>query len=154
MDFSRRQFLSSSVATFAVASLSTPLLAADPIVIGVPTAKSGPVGVADQADWLNGVTMAVEEIHAAGGVTGRPLEPRGVDIDLLTPEGTVAAFQSLVEGGVQALAHSFAIIEELSGHRTPVQDPFLDILIAQQPPADYVAYQRTRLETQARSLGF
>ena len=71
MDFNRRQFLMSSVATFAVASLSTPLMAAEPIVIGVPTAKSGPVGVADQADWLNGVTMAVEEINAAGGVMGR-----------------------------------------------------------------------------------
>jgi len=84
MEFNRRQFLLSSVATFAAASLSTPLLAADPIVIGVPTAKSGPVGVADQGDWLNGVTMAVEEINAAGGVNGRPLETRVVDIDLLT----------------------------------------------------------------------
>jgi branched-chain amino acid transport system substrate-binding protein len=112
MEFNRRQFLLSSVATFAAASLATPLLAADPIVIGVPTAKSGPVGVADQGDWLNGVTMAVEEINASGGVNGRPLETRVVDIDLLTPEGTVAAFQSLVEGGVQALAHSFAIIPQ------------------------------------------
>ena len=104
MEFNRRQFLLSSVATFAAASLSTPLLAADPIVIGVPTAKSGPVGVADQGDWLNGVTMAVEEINAAGGVNGRPLETRVVDIDLLTPEGTVAAFQGLGAGGVQGLA--------------------------------------------------
>jgi branched-chain amino acid transport system substrate-binding protein len=56
--------------------------------------------------------MAVEEINAAGGVNGRMLETRVVDIDLLTPEGTVAAFQSLVEGGVQALAHSFAIIPQ------------------------------------------
>ena len=62
----------------------------------MPTAQSGPVGVADQADWLNGVTMAVEEINAAGGVNGRMLETKVVDIDLLTPEGTVAAFQSLV----------------------------------------------------------
>jgi branched-chain amino acid transport system substrate-binding protein len=35
-----------------------------------------------------------------------------VDIDLLTPEGTVGAFQNLVEGGVHALAHSFAIIPQ------------------------------------------
>ena len=76
------------------------------------TAQSGPVGVADQADWLNGVTMAVEEINAAGGVNGRMLETRVVDIDLLTPEGTVAAFQSLTEQGVHALAHSFAIIPQ------------------------------------------
>lgn len=112
MTLTRRQFLMTSAATVAAASISAPAFAADPILIGVPTAQSGPVGVADQQDWLNGVTMAVEEINAAGGVNGRPLETRVVDIDLLTPEGTVAAFQSLVEGGVQALAHSFAIIPQ------------------------------------------
>jgi hypothetical protein len=30
----------------------------------------------------------------------------------------------------------------------------LEILTAQQPPADFVAYQRKRLEDQARDLGF
>lgn len=111
-DLTRRRFLLTTAATVAVASISAPAVAADPILIGVPTAQSGPVGVADQADWLNGVTMAVEEINAAGGVNGRMLETRVVDIDLLTPEGTVAAFQSLTEQGVQALAHSFAIIPQ------------------------------------------
>ncbi|KAF0172376.1 MAG: twin-arginine translocation pathway signal [Rhodobacteraceae bacterium] len=108
----RRRFLLTSAATVAAASMVAPAFAADPILIGVPTAQSGPVGVADQADWLNGVTMAVEEINAAGGVNGRMLETRVVDIDLLTPEGTVAAFQSLTEQGVHALAHSFAIIPQ------------------------------------------
>ena len=46
--------------------MAAPAFAADPILIGVPTAQSGPVGVADQQDWLNGVTMAVEEINASG----------------------------------------------------------------------------------------
>lgn len=108
----RRSFFLTTAATVGAAAIWSPALAADPIVIGVPTAQSGPVGVADQQDWLNGVTMAVEEINANGGVNGRPLEIKVVDIDLLTPEGTVAAFQSLVEGGVHALAHSFAIIPQ------------------------------------------
>lgn len=108
----RRRFLLTSAATVAAASMVAPAFAADPILIGVPTAQSGPVGVADQADWLNGISMAVEEINAAGGVNGRMLETRVVDIDLLTPEGTVAAFQSLTEQGVHALAHSFAIIPQ------------------------------------------
>ena len=47
-----------------------------------------------------------------------------------------------------------AVIETFAGHRTPVQDPFIDILTDQQPPADYVAFQRKRLEDQARGLGF
>ena len=109
---SRRGFLVTSAATVVAASMAAPAFAAEPILIGVPTAQSGPVGVADQQDWLNGVTMAVEEINAAGGVNGRMLETRVVDIDLLTPEGTVAAYQSLVEQGVHALAQSFAIIPQ------------------------------------------
>ena len=108
----RRRFLLTSAATVAAASMAAPAFAADPILIDAPTAQSGPVGVADQGDRLNGVTMAVEEINAAGGVNGRMLETRVVDSDLLTPEGTVAAFQSLTEQGVHALAHSFAIIPQ------------------------------------------
>ncbi|WP_136660455.1 ABC transporter substrate-binding protein [Nitratireductor sp. XY-223] len=110
--FSRRNILKSSVAAIAAATLATPLLAADPIVLGVPTAQSGPVGVADQQDWLNGVTMAVEEINAAGGVNGRMIETKVVDIDILTPEGTVAAFQNLAESGVHAIASSFVLIPQ------------------------------------------
>jgi branched-chain amino acid transport system substrate-binding protein len=112
MTLNRRQFLMTSAATVAAASISAPAFAADAIVIGVPTAQSGPVGVADQADWLNGVTMAVEEINAAGGVNGRMLETKVVDIDLLTPEGVVGAYQNLVESGVQAIAHSFNVIAQ------------------------------------------
>lgn len=47
-----------------------------------------------------------------------------------------------------------AVIETFAGHRTPVDDPFLNILGQQQPPADFIAYQRARLEAQARTLGF
>ena len=47
-----------------------------------------------------------------------------------------------------------AIIETFAGHRTPVEDPFLEILRAQQPPADFIAFQRKRLENQARALGY
>ncbi|MCB2128987.1 MAG: class II histone deacetylase [Rhodobacteraceae bacterium] len=45
-----------------------------------------------------------------------------------------------------------AVIEELSGHRTPVMDPWLDVLMAQQPPQDMQALQRARLEAQARAV--
>lgn len=47
-----------------------------------------------------------------------------------------------------------AVIETFAGVRTPVQDPFLDILSGQQPPADIIAFQRARLESQAKSLGY
>ncbi|MDG2406637.1 MAG: ABC transporter substrate-binding protein [Paracoccaceae bacterium] len=108
----RRSFLKTAVATFTAGMMATPVMAADPIILGVPTAQSGPVGVADQQDWLNGVTLALDEINAAGGVNGRMIETKVVDIDILSPEGTIAAFQNLSEAGVHAIASSFVLIPQ------------------------------------------
>lgn len=46
-----------------------------------------------------------------------------------------------------------AILETFAGRRTDADDPFLQILTEQQPPADYVAYQRQRLQQQAKDAG-
>lgn len=108
----KRHFLKLSAASAMAMSVATAALAADPILLGVPTAQSGPVGVADQQDWLNGVNLALEEINAAGGVNGRMIETKVVDIDILSPEGTVAAFQNLTESGVHAIASSFVLIPQ------------------------------------------
>lgn len=43
-----------------------------------------------------------------------------------------------------------AVIEALAGVRSDVTDPFLAMLEAQQPPTDMIAFQRCRLEAQAR----
>ena len=110
--FNRRTFLSAATATLFASSAIGSAVAADPILLGMPTAQSGPVGVADQGDWLNGIMLAVEEINAAGGVDGRMIETKVVDIDLLTPEGTVTAFQNLTESGVHALASAFVLIPQ------------------------------------------
>ncbi|MCE8556655.1 ABC transporter substrate-binding protein [Ruegeria pomeroyi] len=109
---SRRLFLKSTAMAVTAVTIAAPALAADPIILGVPTAQSGPVGVADQKDWMNGVTMAVEEINAAGGVAGRMLEINNVDIDILTPEGTLAAFQNLNEAGAHAILSPFVLIPQ------------------------------------------
>lgn len=50
----------------------------------------------------NGVQMAIEEINAAGGVAGRPIELIVRD-DLGTPEGAQAADSELIEAGVVAI---------------------------------------------------
>ncbi|WP_217358758.1 ABC transporter substrate-binding protein [Thalassococcus sp. S3] len=101
-----RRFVSASALTLAMTAAS----AQEPIVIGVPAVQSGPVGVADHTDWTNGITLAVEEINAAGGVLGRPLEIRLLDLDMMSPEGNVAGFTSLIEGGAHAIASAFTII--------------------------------------------
>jgi len=82
----------------------------DPIVIGLPIAQSGPAGIADHADCLNGATLAKDQINAAGGLNGRPIEFSVTDIDILTPEGITAGFQKLTGEGVSALVSPFVII--------------------------------------------
>lgn len=95
------------------ATAAWPLLGraqAKPIVIGLPIAQSGPAGVADHADYLNGARLAAKQINAAGGVRGRPIELRVVDIDIMTPEGTQAAFRKMIDARVQAIASPFVLI--------------------------------------------
>ncbi|MEC9102085.1 MAG: ABC transporter substrate-binding protein [Pseudomonadota bacterium] len=86
--------------------------ASENILIGVPAAQSGPLGVADHQDWTNGVLMAIEDINAKGGVLGRNLEAKIIDLDMLSPEGNIAGFQSLLEAEVHAIASAFTIIPQ------------------------------------------
>ena len=82
----------------------------EPITIGLPIAQSGPAGIADHKDCWNGAILAQEEINAAGGVNGRPIELNVTDIDILSPEGITAGFQKLTGDGVQAIVSPFVII--------------------------------------------
>lgn len=109
---SRRQFLRSTAAIFTAVSITAPAFAAEPIVVGIPAAQSGPVGVADHQDWTNGALMAIEEINTNGGVLGRPLEAKIIDLDMLSPEGNVAGIQTLIEAGAHAIASAFTIIPQ------------------------------------------
>ncbi|MED5530757.1 MAG: ABC transporter substrate-binding protein [Pseudomonadota bacterium] len=70
------------------------------------------MGVADHQDWTNGVLMAIEDINSKGGVLGRNLEAKIIDLDMLSPEGNIAGFQSLLEADVHAIASAFTIIPQ------------------------------------------
>jgi branched-chain amino acid transport system substrate-binding protein len=107
-----RKIFRAAISLTAVVTFSAPVIAADPIIVGIPAAQSGPVGVADHQDWTNGALMAIEDINADGGVLGRPLEAKIIDLDMLTPEGNVAGIQALIEGGSHAIASAFTIIPQ------------------------------------------
>ena len=107
---SLKLLFTTSVATLALSTAS--LVCAESIVIGVPAAQSGPVGIADHQDFVNGLNMAIDEINAQGGVAGNMLEAKVVDIDILTPEGTITAFQSLIDADVKAIASPFVLIPQ------------------------------------------
>ena len=108
----KRAFICTATSLVIAALLTGPAVAADPIIIGIPAAQSGPVGVADHQDWTNGATMAIEKINAKGGVLGRPLEAKIIDLDMMSPEGNVAGIQTLIEGGAHAIASAFSIIPQ------------------------------------------
>lgn len=121
----RRDFLAAASAlSLASVTRSHAAPTGKPIVIGLPLARSGPAGVADHQDHWNGSMLAVDEINAAGGVLGRPLELKVVDTDIMTPEGTQAAFRKLAELKVDAVSSPFCIIpipamEAMAGHKAP-----------------------------------
>jgi len=112
MAIARREFLGGVAGTALAAGFARRAAAADDIVIGVPAAQSSPVGVGDHKDWVNGVTLAVDEINASGGVAGRKLRAEITDIDIMTPEGTVSAIQTLTGKHVHAIASAFVLIPQ------------------------------------------
>jgi branched-chain amino acid transport system substrate-binding protein len=68
---------------------------AEPIRVGLYTPLTG--GAADLGDdQRKGMTLAVEEINAAGGVAGRPLQLFTAD-NSCTPEGGTSAARELIE---------------------------------------------------------
>jgi len=76
--------------------------AAEPIYIGLVDEVTGPQAEAGILT-MNGVKLAVDEVNAAGGIMGRPIELR-VEDNASTNPGTVLAYSKLVDqGGVVAV---------------------------------------------------
>lgn len=82
----------------------------EPITIGMPIAQSGAAGIADHKDCWNGAVLAQQQINAAGGVNGRPIDLDVTDIDIISPEGITSSFQKLASDGVQAIVSPFVLI--------------------------------------------
>ena len=99
------------------ASLAAPFVissaraaAGKPIRFAIIAAQSGPAGVADHTDYINGAKLAVDEINAAGGAKGREIKIELHDIDLLTPEGTQAAMRATCDSKPHAIGCAFTLI--------------------------------------------
>jgi branched-chain amino acid transport system substrate-binding protein len=76
--------------------------AAEPIYIGLVDEVTGPQAEAGILT-MNGVKLAVDEVNAAGGIMGRPIDLR-VEDNASTNPGTVLAYSKLVDqGGVVAV---------------------------------------------------
>jgi branched-chain amino acid transport system substrate-binding protein len=119
-------------AGLAVGMLGTLPAMAQPIVIGVSTAQTGPAAVA--AEWeLWGVNLAVEEINAAGGVLGRKLEILVMD-NKCNPSEAVNVANKLVEAKVVAIEGSHCSSAHLASMKI-IQDAKIPMItgIASNP---------------------
>ena len=96
------RFSTSLVASFVIAlSTAASAGAADPIVFGLVDEVTGPQAEAGVLT-ANGARLAMEEINAAGGILGRPVELRIEDNQSTNP-GTVLAYSKLVSQKVVAV---------------------------------------------------
>ncbi len=92
-----------------------PAGAAEPIKVGVPGPLSGPYANAG-IDIVNAAKLAADQINAAGGVLGRPLEIVPED-DACDAQTAVQAAQKMIDSGVVAVAGGYcsgAALPELS----------------------------------------
>ena len=113
----RRKVVGAMAAGTAASALPMPWVskfsawaAGEPIVLGVPTCQTAAAGVADDLDHLNGTTLAMEEINAAGGILGRPLKLFVTDVDKLSPESCQQAIAACVDAKVHAISNAFLFV--------------------------------------------
>ena len=125
----RRAFLRTTVAAVGLA-LSWPLYAADTIKIGLVTALSGQSAKAGEA-ITRGLTIAIDEINAKGGVLGgRKFELVRRDDEANPAKGQIAARELLFKEKVAVLFGgldtpvALAIVPIVNQEKVPFMDPW------------------------------
>lgn len=83
--------------------------ASKPIMIGVPATSTAAIGAADHGDYVNGSTMALDEINKSGGVLGRELKQMVIDFDPLSPESSKQAIAQCIDAQVDAIANPYML---------------------------------------------
>jgi branched-chain amino acid transport system substrate-binding protein len=115
--------LGAALAAPLAAPFVAPSLAAGnaPIRLAVVAAQ-----IADHTDYLNGATLAVDEINAAGGVAGRQIKLEAHDCDIFTPDGILAGYRAVVDSKPDAIASAFVplarqtMLEALGDYKAPL----------------------------------
>jgi branched-chain amino acid transport system substrate-binding protein len=125
----RRSFLCAALAAAGLATAGT-AFAADPIKIGLVTALSGQSALAGEA-ITRGLTVAIDEINAKGGLLGgRKLELVRRDDEANPAKGVVAARELIFKEKVAVLFGgldtpvSMAIVPVINQEKTPFMGPW------------------------------
>lgn len=127
----RRVLLGAGLSAGLVAMLGSagPATAADPIRIGLVAALSGQSAKSGEA-ITRGLTIAIDEINAGGGVLGRPLELISRDDESNPGKGLLAARELVQRQGVVALIGgldtpvSLAIVPFANEQKVPFVGPW------------------------------
>src|SRR4029078_7899003 len=130
MTMQRRRFLSTAVLASAFAAgIPFTALAADPIKIGLVTALSGQSARAGEA-ITRGMTIAIDEINAKGGVPGSPLKLVTRDDEANPAKGVTAARELIFKEKVAVLFGgldspvALAIVPIVNQEKVPFMDPW------------------------------
>jgi len=114
--WTRRTFIGAALATLLAPAL--PAFAADTIKIGLVTALSGQSARAGEA-LTRGLTIAIDELNAGGGVLGRKFELITRDDEAVPAKGVIAA---------RELVHKEKVAVLFGGLDTPVSIAIVPIM--------------------------
>jgi len=120
--WTRRSFLAAAAA--AALGTALPALSAEPIKIGLVTALSGQSARAGEA-ITRGLTIAIDELNASGGVLGRKFELVRRDDEATPAKGVIAARELVFKEKVTVL---------FGGLDTPVSIAIVPIMNQAQVP--------------------
>jgi branched-chain amino acid transport system substrate-binding protein len=125
-----RRHFAAGVSAIALGLMAGPTLAADPIKIGLVTALSGQSALAGEA-ITRGMTIAIDEINAKGGLLGgRKLELVRRDDEGNPAKGVTAARELIFREKVAVLFGgldtpvSMAIVPLVNSEKTPFMGPW------------------------------
>jgi branched-chain amino acid transport system substrate-binding protein len=125
--WTRRTFLAAAVS--AALGSTLPALAAEPIKIGLVTALSGQSARAGEA-ITRGLTIAIDELNASGGVLGRTFELVRRDDEATPAKGVIAARELVFKEKVAVLFGgldtpvSLAIVPIMNQAKVPFIGPW------------------------------
>ena len=82
-----------------------------PLVVGSLIPLSGPAA-ADGREMINGSTLAISELNARGGISGRWIEHIVVDTDIFSIDHVELAFRRLADAGVDSIMSGYVFVED------------------------------------------
>lgn len=86
-----------------------------PIILGSAVPLQG-IGSADGHEMRNGAGLAIAEINARGGISGRPIRQILVDVDITDPESIHRSFSELIDSEVDAITSGYFFVVEKARH--------------------------------------